>query len=79
MELTFTKIHNAYVAEFNAEGHFNIHIEDGGVINIFRNNAHLHYTNVGVVDNDFGFNIYPKTIKVECSKEPSVAVVTYNE
>lgn len=78
MELAFIKVNNAYVAEFNAERHFNILIEDGGMINLYRIGANLHSDKSGVMDTDFGLNVYPKTIKVVCSKEPSVVIVTYN-
>lgn len=86
MDLTFTNNGEAFVAEFEATGDFNLHIEkpDGWIV-IYQRTAgngwdrirgirDLEYNRV--IDYDFTALVYPKSIKIECEVEPTLAVVT---
>lgn len=84
MELTFTKSSDSYIAEFTASSHFNLHIEGGGNISVYRKTSgegwdYLTSDQGSVLDSDYGFSVYPKDMRIVCSKEPSMAVLTYNE
>ena len=87
MELTFEKVGNQYVAEFQATNDFNLHIEreEIGVLEVHQRGSEegkydfAWSTGVNgrkVVDYDFGALVYPKWIKVVSSSEVSKAFVT---
>lgn len=91
MELVFAKENNLYVAEFEATGDFNIHVEgvsEGNIAAYQRTSAEggfslirgsQVYPSYGkVYDVDFAGVVYPKTIKVTCTTEPTLGVVTFN-
>lgn len=90
MELTFEKVGNQYVAEFQAPSDFNLHIEreEIGVLEVHqRGSEEGKYdfawgTGVNgrkVVDYDFGALVYPKWIKVVSGSEVVSASVNFNE
>lgn len=90
MELTFEKVGNQYVAEFEAPSDFNLHIErnNTGVLEVHqRGSAEGAYdfawgTGVNgrkVIDYDFGALVYPKWIKVVSGSEVISASVNFNE
>lgn len=86
MDLTFEKQGSVYVSEFTAESDFNLHIEKGdGYLEIKQRTSggkYDHVKGIGnnnfdpVIDLDFTGLVYPKTIRVECHVQPSVAIVT---
>ena len=89
MELTFEKVGNQYVAEFEAPSDFNLHIEreEIGVLEVHqRGSAEGAYdfawgTGVNgrkVIDYDFGALVYPKWIKVVSGSEVVSASVNFN-
>ena len=88
MELTFNKIGNKYVSEFEVTSDFNLHIErsKGGIINVYqRTSSEGKYAIIdgfdtdgkSVLDIDFTALVYPKWIKIISEKEPKVGVVTF--
>jgi hypothetical protein len=88
MELTFNKIGNKYVSEFEVTSDFNLHIErpEGGIINVYqRTSSEGEYAIIdgfdtdgkSVLDIDFTALVYPKWIKIISEKEPKVGVVTF--
>jgi hypothetical protein len=90
MELTFNKVGNKYISEFEVTSDFNIHIErpEGGIIDIYqRTSTEGEYTVVdefdtngkSVIDVDFTALVYPKYMKVSCETQPTMAVVTFAE
>lgn len=83
MELTFVQSGNMWVAEFEVNKDFNLHIEkDGGSLSVFQSSvAGGKYDNVpslymsiedGVMDKDVTVLVYPKTLRVEahCKNKP---------
>lgn len=87
MELTFEKVGNQYVAEFQAPSDFNLHIEreEIGVLEVHQRGSEegkydfAWSTGVSgrkVVDYDFGALVYPKWIKVVSGSEVVKAFVT---
>ena len=87
MEIQFTKIDNLWVAEFEVTGNFNIHIErdTDGRLDIYQKTAGSKFELVydtgylnrrTVYDEDFPVIVAPKMIRVVCSENPSVAIVT---
>lgn len=89
MELNFIKVFDRWVAEFTATEDFNIHIEGVklGNLSIFQKgtenggyafvNGAVPTPSAGTVyDCDFSATIYPKYMKVSCTTEPTLAVVT---
>jgi hypothetical protein len=90
MELTFNKVKDSFVAEFEATSDFNLHIErnEGGSILLYQKTAGQGYDIVdnfgvqkhqGVIDIDFTALIYPKYIKVVSEVQPALAIVTFAE
>lgn len=88
MNLTFNKVGNEYVAEFEATGDFNLHIEkDNGYLSVYQSSvAGDNYDGVKgvrmedldrVLDIDFTALVYPKYIRIVAGVEPTVAVVTF--
>ena len=92
MELKFEKVKNLYVAEFEATGDFNLHIERvsdgrfivhqksvaGGEYDIVDTVAHMDLDHKAVIDLDFTALVYPKWIKVVSEVEVTMGVVTFN-
>lgn len=87
MELIFEKEHGMYVAEFQATGDFNIHLErnDRGLLNILQSTvADGKYDSISshnviqdrVFDCDFTAAIYPKYIKIISNTEVTRCVIT---
>lgn len=88
MELNFTKIGNSYVAEFQAPGNFNLHVETDspcsvGVFQRTASSGAFAPVEVGgaknygkVIDIDFTGAVWPKTIQVHVPYQPTKAVVT---
>lgn len=87
MELIFEKEHGMYVAEFQAMGDFNIHLErnDRGILNILQSTvADGKYDSISthnviqdrVFDCDFTAMIYPKYIKIISNTEVTRCVIT---
>lgn len=90
MELTFNKVGNKYISEFEVTADFNIHIErpEGGITDIYqRTSPEGEYAVVegfdtngkSVIDVDFTALVYPKWIRVVCGNKPTVGVVTIAE
>lgn len=90
MDLNFNKEGNGFVAEFEATGDFNLHVEKSksGRLDIYqRTTQNGEYTSIEnlkyqydkkVIDYDFVGYIYPKNIKIISRFEPTMAVVTFN-
>lgn len=89
MELSFVKNEKVFVAEFEVTGDFNLHIEKpSGKVVVYQRTAGGKYSKVlgfsgnygfyddKVIDYDFTALVYPKSIKIECEVEPTLAVVT---
>lgn len=87
MELIFEKEHGMYVAQFQATGDFNIHLErnDRGLLNILQYTvADGKYDPISthnviqdrVFDCDFSAVIYPKYIKIISNTEVTRCVIT---
>lgn len=89
MELNFTKDGNAYVAEFEVSGDFNVHIETAEecTLNVFQRTgstgAFAQVEDVRlkgfnrVKDVDIEGPLLPKTIQIRLVVNPSVATVTF--
>lgn len=81
MELTFTKSSNGYVAEYLATNHFNLHIEGGGRVMLYKRTSGekgdllASIPAYGVVDIDVAVN-FETTYEIHCDKMPDVAVIT---
>lgn len=92
MELKFEKVKNLYVAEFEATGDFNLHIERvsdgrflvhqksvaGGEYDIVDTVSYMDLDHKAVIDLDMSALVYPKYIKVVSESEPTLGVVTFN-
>jgi hypothetical protein len=88
MELNFIREDNYWIAEFEASGNFNLHIErntEGGLQilqktsgnrpAIIRDSGYLD--KLLVFDDDFSGLIYPKQVLVKSFVKPQVAIVTF--
>lgn len=89
-ELTFEKVGDKYVAEFDATNIFNLHVEKpaGAILSVFQNTGEgTGYAKVedfqpgytDVVDCTFIDEIFPKKIRVMCDAAPTYACVTIKE
>lgn len=90
MNLNFTKVGSKYVAEFEAESDFNLHIERNesgflfvnqrttasGKYDSIRGGASFNYGDP-VVDVDFTSVVYPKWVQVVSKVEPIRAEVNF--
>lgn len=87
MELLFSKQGNVYVAEFEITADANLHIErpSSGYLSINQRSVNGKYALVDgvgnyafdkVIDADLASIVYPKTIKIESSVEPTYAAIT---
>ena len=92
MELTFNKVKNGYVAEFEATADFNIHLEreKAGMFDVYQRTSGNEYALIDdlreeyaqqkrVIDYDFTGIIYPKMIKVVLGSNPTMGIVTFAE
>ena len=88
MEISFEKQGATWVAQFEVQGDFNLHLErsSGGVIKVYQRGCssgeyELAYTAVPdkIIDRDFGALVYPKYIKVSSGSEVVKGVVTFAE
>lgn len=88
MEITFEKVGNQYVAEFEATNDFNLHIEreEIGTLEVYqRGTPEGKYdfawsSGIGarkVIDYDFGALVYPKYIKVISESEVVKGEITF--
>lgn len=80
MELTFTKTDNGYISDYSATTHFNLHIEGGGRVSLYKKTSGDKWDFVTefktpIVDYDVAVNI-PKTFRVVCSNIPALSVIT---
>lgn len=90
MELNFTKVGNGYVAEFEATGSFNVHIETDEPCGIAvkqrtSKSGAFAAVEVGgsqsygkVIDVDFSAVVWPKTIQIHVPFMPTKAEVNTN-
>lgn len=88
MDLNFSNDNGLWVAEFEATGVFNLHIERDteGRLDIYQKTAGTKYEPVYktgylynrlVYDFDFSALVYPKMIQIKTKVRPQVAVVTF--
>lgn len=81
MELTFNKSSNGYVADYLATTHFNLHIEGGGMVLLYKRTSGAKGDLLasiparGAVDIDVAVN-FEATYEIHCDKMPDVAVIT---
>lgn len=90
MDLTFVQENDWFVSQFEATGDFNLHVEKSeGAIYLYQRTSSVgefdFIKNFGwnrdgdnIIDMDFSGVVYPKTIKIKCKVEPTIAVVTFN-
>lgn len=83
MELTFNKVGNTYIAEYQATTHFNLHIEGGGKVQIQYKTSGNTYDNLksfntSTVDYDIAVNI-AKDYRIICSNLPTITIITINK
>ena len=79
MELIF----NNKAAEFRADTHFNLHIEGGRDVVLYRRTSGERWDIVGrlignIIDIDVAVTLL-KDYRVTCTVEPTMAVVTFKE
>lgn len=80
MELIFNKTEIGYIAEYSATTHFNLHIEDGGRVLLYKRTsgsqgALLASIPSRVVDVDVAVN-FPATYTIVLTKRPSSVTIT---
>jgi hypothetical protein len=81
MELTFNKTSNGFIAEYSATTHFNLHIEGGDRVLLYKRTSGekgdllANIPSHGVVDIDIAVN-FEVTYEIHCDKMPDVAVIT---
>ena len=83
MELTFNKTDNGYIAEYSATTHFNLHIEGGGRVMLYKRTSGEHGDLIAsipsrVVDVDVAVN-FPATYTIVLIKRPSLVIITTAE
>lgn len=79
MELTFTKSTNGYIAEYSATTHFNLHIEGGGRVCLYKRTSGEQGDLIAsipsnVVDVDVAVNI-PATFTILLTARPSLVTI----
>lgn len=80
MELTFTKTNRGFVADYTATTHFNLHIEGGGRVLLYKRTsgangdliANIPYH--GVIDIDIAVN-FESIYTIVCETMPTVAEI----
>lgn len=80
MELTFNKVGNTYIAEYQATTHFNLHIEGGGRVLLYKRTSGEQGDLIAsipssVVDVDVAVN-FPATYEIRCETMPTMAEIT---
>lgn len=81
MELTFNKSSNGYIAEYLATTHFNLHIEGGGRVLLYKRTSGAKGDLLasiparGAVDIDVAVN-FPATYEIRCETMPTMAEIT---
>lgn len=81
MELTFNKTANGFVADYTATTHFNLHIEGGGRVLLYKRTSGekgdllVNIPSHGVLDIDIAVN-FEATYEIHCDKMPDVAIIT---
>lgn len=81
MELTFTKSTNSYIADYTATTHFNLHIEGGGRVLLYKRTSGAkgdllaNIPSHGVVDIDIAVN-FEATYTIVLEKRADVVVTT---
>lgn len=83
MELTFNKTVNGYIADYVAATHFNLHIEGGGRVLLYRRTSGSQGTLLAsipseVVDVDVAVN-HESTYTIVLRNEASLVVITTSE
>lgn len=83
MELTFNKTVNGFIAEYSATTHFNLHIEGGGRVLLYRRTSGSQGTLLAsipseVVDVDVAVN-HEATYTIVLRNEASLVVITTSE
>lgn len=88
MNLEFTKQGNQFVAEFNAPGTFNIHVEREGTSSFTIEvrtsetgkfaavKGSSEYAFDKVIDMDVPGYVFPKRIRLSCGEKPTLAIIT---
>jgi hypothetical protein len=89
MNLSFSKVNDEWVAEFQATNSFNLHLEreGSGDISIYQKTVGNKYAHVEfdvlphqkVVDVDFTGGIFPKDIRIVCESQPTMGFITFAE
>ena len=81
MELTFNKTANGYIADYTATTHFNLHIEGGGRVLLYKRTSGekgdllANIPSHGVVDIDIAVN-FEATYTIVLEKRADVVVTT---
>lgn len=80
MELTFNKTSNGYIADYVATTHFNLHIEGGGRVLLYKRTSGSQGDLIAsipsnVVDEDVAVN-FPATYTIEVQTLPTMCVIT---
>lgn len=80
MELTFNKTDRGYIAEYSATTHFNLHIEGGGRVMLYKRTSGEHGDLIAsipsnVVDVDIAVN-FEATYTIVLEKRADVVVTT---
>lgn len=80
MELTFNKTANGYIADYSATTHFNLHIEDGGRVLLYKRTSGSQGTLLAsipssVVDVDVAVN-FPAIYTIALTERPSSVTIT---
>ena len=83
MELIFNKIANGYIAEYSATTHFNLHIESGGRVMLYKRTSGESGNLIAsipssVVDVDVAVN-FPATYTIVLTERPSLVTITTAE
>lgn len=82
MEMVFNQVGRTWQAEFTVTADFNLHIEGGGRVYLYRRTSgggwDSFYVSEGgeVFDYDISFAVFPKEVRIQCQKEPHMAVMT---
>lgn len=80
MELTFNKTVNGYIADYSVTAHFNLHIEGGGKVLLYKRTSGdygglIASIPASVVDVDVAVN-FPATYTIVLIERPSLVTIT---
>ena len=83
MELTFNKTSNGYIAEYSATTHFNLHIEGGGRVMLYKRTSGERGNLIvsipsSIVDIDIAVN-FPAIYTIVLIERPSLVTITTAE